>query len=122
MIALVSCDGELARRALDIEFDVVDEPIATPEGQRAHASVRVVGAFAYEHVRRLERLGKRRDERRKEIGPGGQHRTFGNADDRVILFGRKGSLPLLAQLGQLSGQIITEDILGRIFARFCVGK
>ena len=28
----------------------------------------------------------------------------------------------LAQLGQISGQIITEDILGRIFARFCVGK
>jgi tRNA modification GTPase len=28
----------------------------------------------------------------------------------------------LAQLGQLSGQVVTEDILGRIFARFCVGK
>ena len=28
----------------------------------------------------------------------------------------------LAQLGQISGQVATEDILGRIFARFCVGK
>ena len=28
----------------------------------------------------------------------------------------------LAEVGQISGQIVTEDILGRIFARFCVGK
>ena len=28
----------------------------------------------------------------------------------------------LAQLGGISGQVVTEDILGRIFARFCVGK
>ena len=28
----------------------------------------------------------------------------------------------LAQLGMISGQTATEDILGRIFARFCVGK
>jgi len=28
----------------------------------------------------------------------------------------------LAQVGQISGQIVTDDILGRIFARFCVGK
>lgn len=28
----------------------------------------------------------------------------------------------LASLGQISGQVVTEDILGRIFARFCVGK
>ena len=29
---------------------------------------------------------------------------------------------VLSQLGCISGQIVTEDILGRIFARFCVGK
>jgi len=28
----------------------------------------------------------------------------------------------LARLGQITGQVVTEDILGRIFARFCVGK
>ena len=28
----------------------------------------------------------------------------------------------LAQIGQISGQVVTEDILGRIFQRFCVGK
>ena len=28
----------------------------------------------------------------------------------------------LAQVGQISGQVATEDMLGRIFARFCVGK
>ena len=28
----------------------------------------------------------------------------------------------LADLAQISGQVVTEDILGRIFARFCVGK
>ncbi len=28
----------------------------------------------------------------------------------------------LAQLGLISGQVVTEDILARIFQRFCVGK
>lgn len=29
---------------------------------------------------------------------------------------------MLAQLGRISGQVVTEDILGRVFRRFCVGK
>ena len=28
----------------------------------------------------------------------------------------------LARLGEISGQVVTEDILGRVFQRFCVGK
>jgi tRNA modification GTPase len=28
----------------------------------------------------------------------------------------------LAQLGQVTGEVTTEDVLGRIFGRFCVGK
>jgi tRNA modification GTPase len=28
----------------------------------------------------------------------------------------------LSHIGQISGQVVTEDILGQIFARFCVGK
>ncbi|MBS3821980.1 MAG: 50S ribosome-binding GTPase, partial [Phycisphaerae bacterium] len=28
----------------------------------------------------------------------------------------------LARLGAVSGEVVTDDILGRIFARFCVGK
>jgi tRNA modification GTPase len=28
----------------------------------------------------------------------------------------------LSELGAIGGQVVTEDILGRIFARFCVGK
>ncbi|MFP4053533.1 MAG: GTPase, partial [Phycisphaerae bacterium] len=28
----------------------------------------------------------------------------------------------LRQLGQITGQVVTEDILGNLFARFCVGK
>jgi len=28
----------------------------------------------------------------------------------------------LARLGEISGRIVTEDILGRVFERFCVGK
>lgn len=28
----------------------------------------------------------------------------------------------LSQVGRISGQVVTEDVLGRIFERFCVGK
>jgi tRNA U34 5-carboxymethylaminomethyl modifying GTPase MnmE/TrmE len=28
----------------------------------------------------------------------------------------------LGELNSLTGEVVTEDILGRIFSRFCVGK
>lgn len=28
----------------------------------------------------------------------------------------------LAELGSITGEVVTEDVLGRVFARFCVGK
>ncbi len=60
-----------------------------------------------------ERLGLHRRQRRA-LHAAGQADTA----ERVALDLREA----LAQVGQITGQVTTEDVLGRIFRRFCAGK
>ena len=39
--------------------------------------------------------------------------------EEFVLFELRGALQ---ELGRLTGEVTTEDILGEIFSRFCVGK
>ncbi|HHH76349.1 MAG TPA: GTP-binding protein, partial [Phycisphaerae bacterium] len=47
------------------------------------------------------------------------------ASDGISIAAETAAIELrfaLSQLGQISGEVLTEDILGNIFERFCVGK
>ena len=67
VVALVTGYGEFAWRALDVEFDVVDKSVVTPEGQRPDAALALVGAFRNECVRKVQRLGELTHERPEEV-------------------------------------------------------